>query len=86
MIDGHLLPYIDDSVILNGDTVVEDLLPDNISIVCRKTADNVEELVDVDRLQLAIVPGYVLCLHVAGDLGITHPATKCQTTVFITGH
>ena len=84
--DGHLLPYIDDSVILNGDTIVKDLLPDNISIVCGKTADNVEELVDVDRLELAIVPGYVLCLHVACDFWITHPATKYQIIVFLPNH
>ena len=81
--DGHLLPYIDDSVILHGDTIVKDLLPDDISIVCGKTTDNVEELVDVDRLELAIVPGYVLCLHVAGDFWITHPVTKYQIIAFL---
>ena len=57
------LPDVDDSVILDGNSVVKDLLPDDVPVVRRVGADNVQQLLDVDRLQLVVVACHVPLLH-----------------------
>ena len=69
------LPDVDDRVILDGNSIVKDLLPNNVPIVRWVGADNVQQLLDVDRLQLVIVVGHVPLLHEVGDVGVALPKT-----------
>ena len=57
------LPDVDDSVILDGNSVVKDLLPDDVPVVRRVGADNVQQLLDVDRLQFVVVACHVPLFH-----------------------
>ena len=54
---------MDDCVILHGNSVVKDLLPHDVSVVCWVGAHDVQELLDVDRLQLVIVVCHVPLRH-----------------------
>ena len=54
---------MDDRVILDGNSIVKDLLPDNVPVVRGVGADNVQQLLDVDRLQLVVVACHVPLLH-----------------------
>ena len=57
------LPNMNDGIILHFNTIVKDFLPDNVTIFCWIGADNVEQLLDVDRFQFVIVSCHVPLLH-----------------------
>ena len=57
------LPDVDDRVILDGDSIVKDLLPDDVPVVRGVGAHDVQQLLDVDRLQLVVVACHVPLLH-----------------------
>ena len=54
---------MDDSVILDDNPIVKNLLPDNVAVVGGVGADDVQQLLDVDRLQLVVVACHVPLLH-----------------------
>ena len=64
---------MDDRVVLHLDAVVKHLLPDNVAVVGGVRADDVEQLLDVDRLQLVVVVCHVPLLHEVGNVGVALP-------------
>ena len=49
------LPHVDDGVVLNFHAIVEHLLPHNVAVLGGEGADDVQQFLDVDRLELVIV-------------------------------
>ena len=67
---------MDDGVVLNRHAVVEDVLPDDVAIVGGERADNVQKLLNVDRLQLSEVSSNVPLPHELQDLWVALPEIK----------
>jgi hypothetical protein len=64
---------MNDSVRLDSDVIVEDLLPDNVTVVGRIRGDYLQQLMDVNRLELPEVASNVQFRHEAFYLGIALP-------------
>ena len=54
---------MDDCIILDLHTIVKDLLPHDVPVVRGVGAHDVQQLLDVDRLQLVVVACHVPLLH-----------------------
>ena len=64
---------MDDGVVLNFHAIVEHLLPDNVAVLGGEGADDVQQFLDVDRLELVIVPGHVPLSHEGSYVGVALP-------------
>ena len=69
----NYLPDMNDRVVLNLDSIIEDLLPQDVAIVSRIGAHNVEQLLDVDGLQQAILSCKVKPCHELRDVRVATP-------------
>ena len=67
------LPHMDDRVILHLHPIIEHLLPHDVAVLGGEGADDVQQFLDVDRLQLVIVPSYVPLPHEGRDVGVALP-------------
>ena len=67
------LPHMDDRVILHLPPIIEPLLPHDVAVLGGEGADDVQQFLDVDRLQLVIVPSYVPLPHEGRDVGVALP-------------
>ena len=67
------LPDVDDRVVLHLHPIIEHLLPHDVAVLGGVGAHNVQEFLDIDRLQLAIVPSYVPLLHEGRDVRVALP-------------
>ena len=64
---------MNDRVVLNLDSIIEDLLPQNVAIVSGIGAHNVQQLLDVDGLQQAIFSCKVKLSHEVPDFRVATP-------------
>ena len=67
------LPDVDDRVVLHLHPVIKHLLPHDVAVLGGVGADDVQQFLDVDRLQLVIVPSDVPLLHEGRDVWIALP-------------
>ena len=64
---------MDDRVILHLHPVIKHLLPHDVAVLGGEGADDVQEFLDVDGLQLVIVTSYVPLPHESCDVGVALP-------------
>ena len=67
------LPDVNDRVVLHLHPIVKHLLPHDVAVLGGEGADDVQEFLDVDGLQLVIVTSYVPLPHESRDVGVALP-------------
>ena len=69
------LPNLDNSVPPDRPAVVVQLLPHDVAVPGGEVADDVQQLLDVHALQLAVVASQAGVAQEGLDLGVSPPAT-----------
>ena len=64
---------MDDGVVLNFHAIVEHLLPHNVAVLGGEGADDVQQFLDVNRLELVIVARHVPLSHEGSNIGVALP-------------
>ena len=67
------LPHMDDRVILHLHPIIEHLLPHDVAVLGGVGADDVQQFLDVNRLELVIVARHVPLSHEGSDIGVALP-------------
>ena len=67
------LPDVNDRVVLHLHPIVKHLLPHDVAVLGGEGADDVQEFLDVDGLQLVVVPSYVPLMHEGRDVWVALP-------------